>query len=79
MQLRVTGLTYGALHQRNNRGSMYEYISLSLWLLGAAFILCIFESETEAGARKLMLLSLVWPLYSLYLIFLEITDVFRGD
>ena len=77
--LRATGLTSGALHQRSNRRSMYEYISLILWLLGALFILCIFESENETGARKLMLLSLVWPLYSVYLVFLEITDVFRGD
>lgn len=58
---------------------MYEYVAFTLWALGALFILCIFESDDDQAAKRLILLSIIWPLYSLYLVFLEVVDIFKGD
>lgn len=57
---------------------MDQYIySITLYVLGMAFILCIFEPEENENGGRLVLVALVWPIYTLYLIFLELMGTFR--
>tara|TARA_E500000178_G_C16995319_1_gene742867 strand:+ start:1466 stop:1651 length:186 start_codon:yes stop_codon:yes gene_type:complete len=38
-----------------------------LWGLGAIFVLLILQSDDPHQQRKLLLLALIWPVYSLFL------------
>ena len=59
-------------------GVMDQHIyAITLWVLGMAFILCVFESEDTASGNRLLFLAVVWPFYTLYLVFHEIMDTFR--
>lgn len=52
---------------------MFEHIpAISLWLLGSLFILAVFEPAEDTPPRNLIFLSLLWPLYTIFLIFNEI-------
>lgn len=52
---------------------MVDYaISLILYLCGCLFILTVFEPAEETPERNLLILALVWPFYTIILVYQEI-------
>lgn len=56
-----------------------DYINLPfiyLWLIGSVFIMTMFEPDEESGPRPLVLLSIFWPIITLYTVAHEL---WHGD